>query len=158
MIVGFTNNAGPMELVSAQELPLSQDLAGFTASIVMDGNQYPLFPVFTVATQFGAVVDAATPAGVGELVVNYNGQQSPGFQVTVVDSQPGFFTVMQNGQGTGIFTRSDFSLITRGNPARPGDVVIAALFCLDVSLMRDGSVHHTVAQGPESVVRSNGIE
>src|SRR5450759_883918 len=38
---------------------------------------------------------------------------------------PGIFTVSSDGNGTGIFLHgSDFSLVTRSNPAHPGEVVL----------------------------------
>ena len=126
MIVGFTNNDGPVELTSVQELPLPQRLNGFGGFILMQGNQYPIYPVYTLETQFTVVVDADTPPGIGNLFIDFNGSQSAAFQVTVVSSQPGFFTLSQNGRGRGIFTQNDdYSLITPTKPAQPGDVVIA---------------------------------
>jgi uncharacterized protein (TIGR03437 family) len=119
-------------IVAADHVPLPFSLAGVTVSI--GGAQAPLFAVADLGgyqqINFQVPVEAQFTAGYysevagnTQVVVSQNGVQ--GSVAAAVDTTtPGEF--FQNG-GYGIFQHVDYSLVTKENPAAPGETIIAYL-------------------------------
>ncbi len=124
MMVGYTRNGGPAELAVTSTTDLQRELSGFSGYVETAGERYDIYPVYTVATQFAAVLDADTPPGFGNLFISYNGALSDPFRIHVAESQPGIFTHTQDGQGAAIVTTPDFQLVTPDNPLNVGDIAI----------------------------------
>lgn len=91
---------------------------------------------YTSASQVSALLPSNTPSGTGTITVTYNGQSSAKAPITVVPNSLGIFTVTSDGQGAGIVTYADYSLVSVtkaancGGPnttcgaANPGDTLI----------------------------------
>jgi uncharacterized protein (TIGR03437 family) len=58
-------------------------------------------------------------------VVGTNGKESQLYSVNVADARPNIATIQQTGTGPGVFTQTDFSVVTHQNPARPNALVTA---------------------------------
>lgn len=117
-------NVGPEQLTSNPTVPFDKTVAGYSIYIETGGERHDAFPLFVSRNQSAAILSSKTPLGEGNLFVEGNGKTSNPFRVNIVDHQPGIFTIRQDGQGAGIFTQPDFSLITPQNPAKPGDTII----------------------------------
>lgn len=91
---------------------------------------------YTSAGQVAALLPSNTPTGAGTVTATYNGQTSAPAPITVVANNLGIFTIDSSGQGPGIVTYPDYSLVSaaKANPcggpdtacgaANPGDVLI----------------------------------
>ena len=91
---------------------------------------------YTSATQVAFLLPSNTPVGTGTITATYNGNAGPAAPITVVSSNLGIFTVTSDGQGMGIVTNGDYSLISTtkaancGGPyttcgaANPGDTLV----------------------------------
>jgi uncharacterized protein (TIGR03437 family) len=91
---------------------------------------------YTSANQAAVLVPSNTPVGTGTVTVTYNGQAGPASPITVVANNLGIFTVTSDGEGAGIITYPDYSLVsptkaancggvyTTCGAANPGDVLI----------------------------------
>jgi uncharacterized protein (TIGR03437 family) len=94
----------------------------------------PLY--YTSDGQVSALLPSNTPVGSGTVTVSYNGTAGVPAPITVVANNAGIFTVGSNGQGPGVVTYADYSLVsaakaaTCGGPnttcgaANPGDTLI----------------------------------
>ena len=63
-----------------------------------------------------------TPVGTGTITATYNGQAGPAAPITVVTSNLGIFTATSDGQGVGIVTNGDYSLVSVTKAANCGGV------------------------------------
>jgi uncharacterized protein (TIGR03437 family) len=118
--------------VSAQSLPLPLELAGVRVSV--GGAPAPLFTVAShgayqqINFQVPREATFMEPGGRdwrGEVVVEQGGKQ--GRTVVAVGVQAEFFRMPEN-YWYGVFQHaSDYSLVTAGNPAKPGETVIGYL-------------------------------
>jgi uncharacterized protein (TIGR03437 family) len=91
---------------------------------------------YTSDSQVAALLPSNTPTGNLAFQVTYNGQTSNPVQHVVVPSNVGIFTIDSSGQGPGIVTYADYSLVSAakaancGGPnttcgaANPGDTLI----------------------------------
>ncbi|HEU0123297.1 MAG TPA: hypothetical protein VFQ91_22400 [Bryobacteraceae bacterium] len=127
MIAIFGRNLGPAAIVQASSFPLPATLGGTSAKITVGGQTRDLILTYTLATQIGAIVPSSTPLGAGQLTVTYNGQTSAAFNVQVVASQFGIFTINQGGSGPAVVqnfnTQADQPVNTLFNSAKPGQTV-----------------------------------
>ncbi len=102
-------------------VPLPRSLAGTTVKI--GGVEAPL--LFVSPYQLNLQVPYEVQPGQSNITVVLDGFESGPLAVTVNNSGPGIFTLTSDGRGAGIFLHgADFSLVTRTNPARPGEVVL----------------------------------
>jgi len=86
--------------------------------------------------QIALLVPSNTPAGTGTITVTYAGQLGAPAPVVITPSNAGIFTVTSDGQGAGIVSYPDYSLVsatkaancggvyTTCGAANPGDVLI----------------------------------
>jgi uncharacterized protein (TIGR03437 family) len=136
IFVIFGNNLGPSPISIATNAFQNTTLSGTSISLTVNGTT--VFPLlyYTSATQIGALLPSDTPVGTGTITVTYNGTVGLAAPITVVANNLGIFTVTSDGQGVGIVTNADYSLVsvTPGTPcggpyttcgaANPGDTLI----------------------------------
>ena len=77
---------------------------------------------YTSATQVAALLPSNTPLGTGTITVTYNGQVGSAAPIRVVQNNVGIFTVTSDGQGVGIVTYPDYSLVSATKAANCGGV------------------------------------
>lgn len=109
------------QTAQASSLPLPTTLGGVTVKI--GGVDAPLLFVspFQVNLQVPYEVQPSNTA----LTILLDGIESGPLPVAIGAASPGIFTLSSDGNGAGIFLHgSDFSVITRANPARTGEVVL----------------------------------
>lgn len=128
LFVIFGYYLGPVTLAEAPSIPLSNVLSGTSVTVTSGATVLNCPMIYTSQTQVAAVLPSSTPAGPALLTVAYNGVSGPygsSINIMVVPSSVGIFTTTETGQGPGIFTALDYSLITPTNSAQPGAVVTA---------------------------------
>jgi uncharacterized protein (TIGR03437 family) len=128
-------NLGPAALSIAQSAFQSTSLSGTSINVTVGGTTVAALMYYTSATQVAALLPSNTPAGTGTVTVTFNGQVGAAAPITVVQNNPGIFTVTSDGVGAGIVTYPDYSLVSVakasncGGPyttcgaANPGDVL-----------------------------------
>lgn len=128
---------GPATLSIAPAAFQSTSLSGTSVSLTVSGTKVDALMYYTSDTQIAALLPSNTPAGAGTITVTYNGQSSPATPFRgVTANNLGIFTVDSTGQGAGIVTYADYSLVSPltasncGGPnttcgaANPGDTLI----------------------------------
>jgi len=134
LIVG--SNLGPGTISIAATPFQSTTLSNTSVSVTVQGQTVSALMYYTSAAQVAALLPSATPVGNGTITVTYNGQPSAQSPITVVANNLGIFTVTSDGEGAGIVTYPDYSLVSVlkapncGGPsttcgaANPGDTLI----------------------------------
>jgi len=129
-------NMGPSTLSVAPNAFQNTTLSGTSVSITVGGTTVAGLMYYTSSAQVAFLVPSNTPVGTGTIAASYNGNPGPAAPITVVSSNVGIFTVTSDGQGSGIVTNGDYSLIsvTPGTPcggpyttcgaANPGDTLV----------------------------------
>ncbi|HWB83272.1 MAG TPA: hypothetical protein VG675_03970 [Bryobacteraceae bacterium] len=129
-------NLGPITLSVASNAFQSTTLSGTSVSVTVAGTTVAGLMYYTSATAVAFLLPSNTPIGSGTITVTYNGEAGPASPVRVSPSSPGIFTVTSDGQGAGIVTYADYSLVsstkasncggvyTTCGAANPGDVLI----------------------------------
>jgi uncharacterized protein (TIGR03437 family) len=130
------SNLGPASLTIDTKTTFQQTtLAGTSVSVTVNGATVAALMYYTSATQVAALLPSNTPAGAGTIALTYNNQTGPSHPVRVVPSGLGIFTATSDGQGAGIVTYPDYSLVSTarasncGGPyttcgaANPGDIL-----------------------------------
>ncbi len=132
----FGYGLGPANLAIAPAAFQSTSLSGTSVAVTVSGVKVDALMYYTSAGQVSALLPSNTPAGAGTITVSYNGKTSVAAPITVVPNNVGIFTVGSNGQGPGIVTYADYSLVSAskaancGGPnttcgaANPGDTLI----------------------------------
>jgi uncharacterized protein (TIGR03437 family) len=130
------NNLGPSSISIASTPFQNTTLSGTSVSITSGGATVAPLMYYTSANQLAALLPSNTPIGPGTLTVSYNGQPGPSTTIRVAPGDVGIFTVTSDGQGAGIVTYPDYSLVsatraancggvnTTCGAANPGDVLI----------------------------------
>ncbi|MCC6538894.1 MAG: hypothetical protein IT162_15175 [Bryobacterales bacterium] len=117
---------GPAALAQVSRFPLTPSLAGVAARVRMAGADYDALPIYASATQVGALLPAAVPAGDGTLTLSYNGRASEAVPIRVRPSAPGIFTVNARGFGAAsvqnIDAAGNAALNSAAHPLRPGQL------------------------------------
>jgi uncharacterized protein (TIGR03437 family) len=131
----YGSNLGPAAISIAQVAFQSTSLSGTSVSVTVNGTTVAALMYYTLATQVAALLPSNTPVGTGTITVTYGrvGVASP---ITVVANNLGIFTYSQDGQGAGIVTNPDYTLVsvtkaancgvplTACGAANPGDTLI----------------------------------
>jgi len=111
-------------------------LSGTSIAVTVGSTKVNALMYYTSDGQVAALLPSNTPAGQGTFTVTYNGQTSAPMNHNVVASSVGIFSIDSSGQGPGIVTFPDYSLVSPvkatncGGPnttcgaANPGDVLI----------------------------------
>jgi uncharacterized protein (TIGR03437 family) len=144
----ITNAYAPGELVSLygtfgvatqvdQVLPIPTTLGG--VQVLVNGQEAPVYLVSQ--NQISALIPyevAGKSFATFQVVVN--GSKSNLVTVYVDNSAPGIYTLAQNGIGPGAILHADFTEVTDGSPAVPGETVLLFMNGL-------GTVTPSVADG-----------
>lgn len=129
-------NLGPTAISIATNPFQDTSLSGTSVGVTVGGTTTAALMYYTSAGQLAALLPSNTPAGVGTVTVTYNGQAGPASPTNVVPNSLGIFTVTSDGNGAGIVTYPDYSLVsttkaancggvyTTCGAANPGDVLI----------------------------------
>ncbi len=111
-------------------------LNGTSVAVTVGTTTVQALMYYTSATQVAALLPSNTPTGSGTFQVTYNGQTSNQAGHSITSNNVGIFTVDSSGQGPGIVTYADYSLVSAfkspncGGPsttcgsANPGDTLI----------------------------------
>lgn len=89
--------------------------------VLFDGVPSPL--VFASAGQVNAIVPFNLTAAKTQVQVQYQGQESELFPLTVARAAIGIFSADSSGAGQAVALNQDGSVNTAGNPAVPGSVI-----------------------------------
>ena len=137
-------NLGPSTPVTAATPFQSTTLASSSVSVTVGSTTVNALMYYSSATQINALLPSTTPTGSGTLTVTYSGNASTAEPVSIVQNNLGIFTLSQNGQGIGILTYPNYSVVsaipgtgtlapcaasgvcpyTYGGAANPGDTLI----------------------------------
>jgi uncharacterized protein (TIGR03437 family) len=115
-------NMGPAKLSIADKAFQSKTLSGTSVSMNINGTNYDGLMYYTSASQVAFLVPSNTPSGSGTVTVTYNGQAGPAAPFRIGLNNPGIFTVTSDGQGPGIITFADYSLVSSAKAANCGGV------------------------------------
>jgi uncharacterized protein (TIGR03437 family) len=136
IFVVYGTGLGPATFSLAPAAFQSTTLSGTSVAVTVGGTTVNALMYYTSATQVAALLPSNTPAGTGTITVTYNSQAGPPSPITVAGSSLGIFTVASTGDGAGIVTYPDYSLVSPvkaancGGPnttcgaANPGDTLI----------------------------------
>ena len=91
-------------------------------AITVGGTTAAALMYYTSAGQIAALLPSNTPVGAGTIAVTYNGEAGPAAPIMVVANTLGIFTVSSDGQGAGIVTYPDYSLVSATKAANCGGV------------------------------------
>jgi len=130
------SDLGPANISVATQAFQSSSLSGTSVAVKVNGTTVnpPLY--YTSAGQVAALLPSNTPTGTGTIAVTYAGSTSKTAPITVVANNLGIFTINSGGNGPGIVTYADYSLVSDakatscGGPntvcgaANPGDTLI----------------------------------
>src|SRR5580692_8662707 len=98
--------------ISISQTPFQNTtLSGTSISVTVAGTTVAPLLYYTSATQVAALLPSNTPVGKGTVTVTYNTQVGLAAPITVVANNLGIFTVTSDGQGVGIVTNADYSLV-----------------------------------------------
>jgi uncharacterized protein (TIGR03437 family) len=127
---------GP-ETLSIAPAPFKTTSLSGTKVTVTAGTITEDAPIYyTSATQIAALLPSKIPAGGANFTVTYNGQTSNSVGHGTAENNLGVFTIDSSGQGPGIVTYPDYSLVSASKPsncggpntacgaANPGDTLI----------------------------------
>lgn len=127
---------GPANISIAQAAFQSTTLSGTSVAVTVGSTTVNAPMYYTSAGQIAALLPSNTPTGNGSFTVTYNNQISNAAPIQVVANNVGLFTLDSSGQGPGIVTYPDYSLVsatpstpcgganTSCGAANPGDTLI----------------------------------
>ncbi|HJZ97300.1 MAG TPA: hypothetical protein VKE70_12400 [Candidatus Solibacter sp.] len=129
-------NMGPGTLTIADKAFQNTSVSGTSVKVTVNGTAVDALMYYTSNGQVAALLPSNMPTGTGTIAVTYNGQTGPDSPIRVVASTLGIFTASSDGQGVGIVTYADYSLVsdykapncggvyTTCGAANPGDALI----------------------------------
>src|SRR5580698_3294455 len=113
IFIVYGSSLGPATLATDPN-PFQDMSVGGTSMAVTAANgaviNIPMY--YTSGTQVAGLLPSNTPVGAGTLTLTYNGTASNAQPITVVANNVGMFSVTENGQGAGIVTYADYSLVS----------------------------------------------
>jgi len=125
IFIVYGSSLGPATLATDPN-PFQDMSVGGTSMAVTAANgaviNIPMY--YASGTQVAGLLPSNTPVGAGTLTLTYNGTASNAQPITVVANNVGIFSVTENGQGAGIVTYADYSLVSSTKAANPGDTLI----------------------------------
>jgi uncharacterized protein (TIGR03437 family) len=122
VIVIYGSGMGPDQLTQSQPSSngfVPTNLAGTT--VLIDGAFAPI--IYTSASVVAAVAPFATTGPIAQLFVQYQGQSSAAFNLSVATVTPGLFTLNGSGAGQAAASNQDGGLNGAANPAKAGSFV-----------------------------------
>ena len=136
IFVIFGAGLGPTNIAIAPAAFQSTTLSNTSVAVTVGGTTVNALLYYTSSGQVSALLPSNTPAGTGTITVTYDGRVGSPAPITVVPSNAGIFSIGSDGQGPGIVTYADYSLVSSsraancGGPsttcgaANPGDTLI----------------------------------
>jgi uncharacterized protein (TIGR03437 family) len=127
---------GPATLAIAPAAFQTTTLSGTSVTITAGATTVNAPLYYTSDTQVAALLPSGTPTGTATFKVTYNGQTSSAAGHGIVANNLGLFTIDSSGQGPGIVSFPDYSLVSAvkaancGGPnttcgaANPGDTLV----------------------------------
>lgn len=115
-------NMGPTDISIAKNAFQDTSLSGTSVAVTVNGTTVAALMYYTSASQIAALLPSITPTGAGTVTVTYNGQAGPSSPIVVVANTLGIFTVTADGNGAGIVTYPDYSLVSTTKAANCGGV------------------------------------
>lgn len=113
-------NLGPASIVADSTPFQNATLSGTSVAITVGGTTVAGLMYYTSFNQIAFLVPSNTPVGTGTVTVTYNGQAGAPAPITIVANSLGVFTISSSGQGPGIVTYADYSLVSATNAANCG--------------------------------------
>jgi len=132
---------------AATDTPLPSSLGG--VSVAVNGLAAPLF--FVSPNQINLQVPFEVTGTQAMVVVNTAAAQSAPFTILLTSASPAIYTVLSNGSGPGAITHADGRLISRDNPAQPGETVI--VYGTGFGTVKPAVSSGTVAPGPPGLAQ-----
>jgi uncharacterized protein (TIGR03437 family) len=129
-------NLGPSTLVVDTKPFQNTTLSDTSVAISVGSATVSALMYYTSFNQIAFLIPSNAPVGTGTITVTYAGQAGAPSPITIVPSNVGIFTISSDGQGEGIVTYADYSLVsptkaancggvnTTCGAANPGDVLI----------------------------------
>ncbi len=118
--VAFGKNLGPSSVVIDGEPLHHTTVAGTSIEITVGGTTVAGLMYYASFNQAAFLVPSNTPVGTGTVTVTYNGQAGAPAPITIAQNGLGIFTVTSDGQGAGILTYGDYSLVSATKAANCG--------------------------------------
>ena len=127
---------GPTSISGASKPFQGTTLSGTSVAVTVGSTTVNALMYYTSDGQVAALLPSNTPTGTGMFTVTYNGQNSNTVNHGIASNNIGLFTIDSTGQGPGILTYPDYSLVSTvkasncGGPnttcgaANPGDTLI----------------------------------
>jgi uncharacterized protein (TIGR03437 family) len=115
-------NLGPGSMLVDKTPFQNTSLGGTSVAITVGGTTVAGLMYYTSFNQIGFLVPSNTPAGAGTITVTYSGQPGAPAPIVITPSNVGIFTVTSDGQGAGIVTYPDYSLVSATKAANCGGV------------------------------------
>ncbi len=141
LITIFGTNLGPANGVGLQ-LDATGNVATILAETQVQFDGLPAPMVYAGATQVSAIVPFGSLSNTSQVRVQYQGQTSATFPVSVAPATPGLFSADSSGSGQALATNQDGSVNSGVNPAPAGSVIV--LYATGAGqtspLLPDGSV------------------
>ena len=120
----FGSNLGP-QTVSGLQLDNSGHVAVSSGGTRVLINGVPAPIIYSLEGQVSAIVPFGTQTNApAQVVVEYNGEQSPAELLSTADTSPALFTVNASGKGQGAILNQSGTLNGPDNPAAKGSVVV----------------------------------
>jgi len=120
IFIVFGAGLGPANLSTSSAPFQSTSLSNTSVAVTVGGVTVNALMYYTSAGQLAALLPSNTPAGTGTITVAYNGRLSAPAPITVVANNVGIFTIGANGQGPGIVSYPDYSLVSAAKDANCG--------------------------------------
>jgi len=95
----FGRNLGPAQFQQVSSFPLPTEFGGVWIQITHGSATLAALPLFVLNSQINALMPSNAPLGSVNLRVTFNGQAGNWSPVTVVENNPGLFSIYSNGSG-----------------------------------------------------------
>jgi uncharacterized protein (TIGR03437 family) len=145
VIVIYGTGMGPDQVTQFQPTSsgfVPTNVAG--TSVLINGALAPV--IYTSANQVAAIVPFVTGGSLAQLFVQYQGQSSAGFNLSVATVAPGLFTLNGSGTGQAAAINQDGSLNGSAKPAKAGSFV--SLYVTGVGQTNPGGTDGHLATVP----------
>ena len=124
----FGRNLGPAQFQQVGSFPLPTEFGGVWIQITHGSATLAALPLFVLNSQINALMPSNAPLGSVNLQVTFNGQAGNWSPVTVVENNPGLFSIYSNGFGPGVVQNFVSDTVQPINStkasARPGQAII----------------------------------
>jgi uncharacterized protein (TIGR03437 family) len=125
IFIVYGSSLGPATLTTDPNPFQDMNVGGTSMAVTAANGAVINIPMYYASgTQVAGLLPSNTPVGAGTLTLTYNGTASNAQPITVVANNVGIFSVAENGQGAGIVTYADYSLVSSTKAANPGDTLI----------------------------------